>query len=76
MLSGCRLADLQRAALDVGEPMWGYSGPLDAGGYNSTPWEVPFFQLQVGAFASDYGRFFLVCLKGDVLHGSSCYGKD
>jgi beta-amylase len=54
------LEDLQRAAVDAGEPMWGYSGPHDAGNYNSKPWEAPFFQLRVGEFTSDYAHFFLV----------------
>lgn len=53
------LEDLQRAAVDAGEPMWGYSGPHDAGNYNSKPWEAPFFQLRVGEFTSDYAHFFL-----------------
>ncbi len=42
-------------------PGWcrGYSGPHDAGHYNSQPGETGFFRSQYGNWESDYGRFFL-----------------
>lgn len=61
------MADLREAAREIGEPRWGLSGPSDAGHYNSSPWEAPFFQLQVGTFASDYGRFFLEWYSGKLI---------
>lgn len=55
-----RMEDLQRAACQVGKPQWGNKGPQNAGGYNSIPFGIPFFEEGQESFLSDYGQFFLV----------------
>lgn len=48
------------AACKEGKPQWGDRGPQNAGGYNSLPSGVPFFEEGEESFLSDYGCFFLV----------------
>ncbi|GLC59920.1 Leucine-rich repeat receptor-like serine/threonine-protein kinase bam2 [Pleodorina starrii] len=52
------LASLAQAAREAGHPEWGYSGPHDAGEYNSLPEHTGFFS-QNGSWNTPYGRFFL-----------------
>lgn len=60
IISVSRMEDLQRAACLVGKPQWGNKGPQNAGGYNSIPFGIPFFEEGHESFLSDYGQFFLV----------------
>eukprot|EP00201_Polytomella_parva_P022910 CAMPEP_0175042908 /NCGR_PEP_ID=MMETSP0052_2-20121109/2854_1 /TAXON_ID=51329 ORGANISM="Polytomella parva, Strain SAG 63-3" /NCGR_SAMPLE_ID=MMETSP0052_2 /ASSEMBLY_ACC=CAM_ASM_000194 /LENGTH=686 /DNA_ID=CAMNT_0016305831 /DNA_START=125 /DNA_END=2182 /DNA_ORIENTATION=+ len=63
------LAALASAARAVGRPEWGYSGPPNAGHYNSTPEDAPFFQEhQWGGYDSDYGKFFLTWYSQALIH--------
>eukprot|EP00252_Welwitschia_mirabilis_P016455 TRINITY_DN3629_c0_g1_i3.p1 TRINITY_DN3629_c0_g1~~TRINITY_DN3629_c0_g1_i3.p1 ORF type:complete len:478 (-),score=96.07 TRINITY_DN3629_c0_g1_i3:204-1637(-) len=60
-------SDLKEAADKVGRPDWGFSGPLDAGSYNSFPLEEPFFRAGNGTFLTDYGQFFLGWYSGKLV---------
>jgi len=63
------LESLRKAAEDAGHPRWGYSGPHDAGTYNSKPWDTGFFTTD-GSYTTDYGRFFLEWYSSQLLrHG-------
>eukprot|EP00850_Spirogloea_muscicola_P007530 SM000038S14343 [mRNA] locus=s38:302075:305230:- [translate_table: standard] len=53
------MISLRACAESVGKAEWGYSGPDNAGHYTQWPDETGFFHQQHGAFASDYGHFFL-----------------
>eukprot|EP00879_Flechtneria_rotunda_P005448 GHRR01005741.1.p1 GENE.GHRR01005741.1~~GHRR01005741.1.p1 ORF type:complete len:1044 (+),score=501.89 GHRR01005741.1:1438-4569(+) len=52
------LASLASAAAAVGRPEWGYAGPHDSGGYNSSPGDTGFFAPR-GSWNTEYGSFFL-----------------
>ncbi|ONI13751.1 hypothetical protein PRUPE_4G243300 [Prunus persica] len=60
--------DLKMAACKEGKPQWGDRGPQNAGGYNSLPSGVPFFEEGEESFLSDYGCFFLEWYSGRLLH--------
>eukprot|EP00198_Chlamydomonas_reinhardtii_P000853 XP_001690188.1 beta-amylase [Chlamydomonas reinhardtii] len=63
------LASLAQAAREAGHPEWGYTGPHDAGEYNSTPEHTGFFSHN-GSWNTPYGRFFLEWYSGCLLkHG-------
>ncbi|GIL55423.1 hypothetical protein Vafri_10981 [Volvox africanus] len=63
------LASLAQAAREAGHPEWGYSGPHDAGEYNSVPEHTGFFS-QNGRWNTPYGRFFLEWYSSCLLrHG-------
>ncbi|GFR39716.1 hypothetical protein Agub_g197, partial [Astrephomene gubernaculifera] len=63
------LASLAQAAREAGHPEWGYTGPHDAGEYNSTPEHTGFFS-QNGSWNTPYGRFFLEWYSNCLLkHG-------
>ncbi|PNH02836.1 Beta-amylase 3, chloroplastic [Tetrabaena socialis] len=63
------LASLAQAAREAGHPEWGYTGPHDAGEYNSTP-ELTGFFSQNGSWNTPYGRFFLEWYSGCLIrHG-------
>jgi len=66
------LSDLKTAAMKAGHSEWGYSGPNDAGGYNSHPSDTDFFsEGTFDNFASNYGRFFLEWYSNQLLsHGT------
>jgi len=65
------LADLKRTTEEGGNPLWGLSGPHDAGGYNDFPESTGFFRSEGGSWDSEYGHFFLdwyaqnLCDHGD-----------
>lgn len=64
------LASLAQAAMSVGHPEWGASGPMDAGSYNSNPDETVFFRGWDGGWQSPYGRFFLEWYSNSLIeHG-------
>lgn len=50
------LASLAQAAREAGHPEWGYTGPHDAGEYNSTPEHTGFFSHN-GSWNTPYGRW-------------------
>ncbi|KAF6248347.1 glycoside hydrolase superfamily [Scenedesmus sp. NREL 46B-D3] len=52
------LASLAAAASAAGHPEWGYAGPHDSGGYNSSPGDTGFF-APGGSWGTEYGSFFL-----------------
>ncbi|WIA31402.1 hypothetical protein OEZ86_002301 [Tetradesmus obliquus] len=52
------LASLAAAAAAAGRPEWGYAGPHDSGGYNSSPGDTGFF-APGGSWDTEYGSFFL-----------------
>lgn len=60
------LASLAQAARAAGHPEWGYSGPHNAGHYNSLPEETGFFS-DYGSWDSPYGDFFLSWYSGCLL---------
>ncbi|GIM06522.1 hypothetical protein Vretimale_10821 [Volvox reticuliferus] len=63
------LASLAQAAREAGHPEWGYTGPHDAGEYNSIPEHTGFFS-QNGSWNTPYGRFFLEWYSSCLLrHG-------
>ncbi|KAK9828277.1 hypothetical protein WJX74_006952 [Apatococcus lobatus] len=61
------LRHLAQSAATAGHPEWGYSGPHDAGHYNSQPGETGFFRSQEGNWDTEYGRFFLDWYSGQLL---------
>ncbi|KAF8057760.1 BAM3 [Scenedesmus sp. PABB004] len=68
------LASLAAAAAAAGRPEWGYAGPHDSGGYNSSPGETGFF-APGGSWDSEYGAFFLDWYSGCLLaHGERLLG--
>ncbi|CAL6432643.1 unnamed protein product [Bathycoccus prasinos] len=50
-------------AAEVGRIEWGGSGPHDCGGYNNLPQETGFFRADRGSWDSEYGQFFLDCVR-------------
>ncbi|MEW5310658.1 MAG: hypothetical protein WDW38_002434 [Sanguina aurantia] len=63
------LASLAQAAREAGHPEWGYTGPHNAGTYNSLPEDCGFFAAQ-GSWDSPYGRFFLSWYSSSLIrHG-------
>ncbi|KAL0550210.1 hypothetical protein IC582_014714 [Cucumis melo] len=70
------LADLKIAARQIGKPHWGNRGPQNAGDYNSSPSEAPFFEGGEGSFLSEYGHFFLDWYSGRLIeHADHILGK-
>ncbi|WOH04143.1 hypothetical protein DCAR_0623551 [Daucus carota subsp. sativus] len=70
------MEDLQRAACQVGKPQWGSKGPQNAGGYNSIPFGIPFFEEGQESFLSDYGQFFLEWYSGKLIgHADAILAK-
>ncbi|KAK9152394.1 hypothetical protein Syun_010703 [Stephania yunnanensis] len=70
------MEDLKRVACQEGKPEWGDDGPRNAGGYNSVPPGVPFFEEGRESFLSDYGRFFLEWYSGKLIyHADAILGK-
>ncbi|KXZ55155.1 hypothetical protein GPECTOR_3g303 [Gonium pectorale] len=68
------LASLAQAAREAGHPEWGYTGPHDAGEYNSTPEHTGFFSHN-GSWNTPYGRFFLEWYSSCLLrHGERLLG--
>lgn len=62
-------ASLQAAAVSMGKPEWGSSGPHDSGQYNNFPDDTGFFQRD-GTWDTEYGQFFLSWYSGLLLeHG-------
>ncbi|KAG2493073.1 hypothetical protein HYH03_008736 [Edaphochlamys debaryana] len=68
------LASLAQAAREAGHPEWGYTGPHDAGEYNSTPEHTGFFAHN-GSWNTPYGRWFLEWYSNCLLkHGERLLG--
>jgi beta-amylase len=65
------LQDLKNSATKIGHPEWGNSGPNNAGNYNSSPLNTPFFMdNSQNNYASSYGKFFLNWYSSKLLeHG-------
>ncbi|KAL9266784.1 Inactive beta-amylase 9-like protein [Drosera capensis] len=53
------LNHLKQHAEEMGNPLWGNSGPHDAPSYNNPPMVNSFFKDEGGSWDSPYGDFFL-----------------
>ena len=71
------LNDLSKAAKRIGHENWGYTGPNNAGSYNSFPYQTGFFSENVNDnYNSEYGQFFIKWYTGKLIqHGDLILSK-